>query len=76
MAKSKGKENVFKKLINFFSGVKEEGKKVIWTSKKNLVKYSLATLGFMVFICLFFIATDTIKTLFRLLFTYVKEFIG
>ena len=76
MAKSKRKENVFKKLLNFFSGVKEEGKKVIWTSEKNLIKYSIATLGFMIFICLFFIATDTVKTLIRLLITYVKELIG
>ena len=73
MAKNKKKEN---KIIGFFKDVKEEGKKVMWTSRKNLVKYSFATLGFMVFICLFFMASDLIKSLFIVLFNYVKELIG
>ena len=75
MAKSK-KENLFKKIGNFFKGVKEESKKVIWTSKKNLVKYSIATIGFMVFICVFFKCTDILKSLFLFLFEYLKEIIG
>ena len=76
MAKKKTRENIFNKIGNFFSGVKEEGKKVIWTSKKNLVKYSLAAIGFMVFICVFFKCTDMLKSLFILLFEYLKEIIG
>ncbi len=71
MAK-KEKKNVFKKIGSFFKGVKEEGKKVIWTSEKNLVKYSIATLAFMIFICLFFVGTDLLIAL----ISYVKEIIG
>ena len=56
----KNKKSLIAKLKEFFTGVKEERKKVIWTSKKNLVKYSIATLLFMLFICLFFVATDLV----------------
>ena len=70
MAKQKkNKKSLIAKLKEFFTGVKEERKKVIWTSKKNLVKYSIATL---LFICLFFVATDLVIAG----ITKVKELIG
>ena len=73
MAKDKKKnKNIFTKIKDFFTDVKSESKKVIWTSKKNLVKYSIATLIFMIFICLFFVGTDLIIAL----ISYVKELIG
>ena len=73
MAKQKkNKKSLIAKLKEFFTGVKEERKKVIWTSKKNLVKYSVATLLFMLFICLFFFATDLVIAG----ITKVKELIG
>ena len=73
MAKQKkNKKNLIAKLKEFFTGVKEERKKVIWTSKKNLVKYSVATLLFTLFICLFFVATDLVIAG----ITKVKELIG
>ncbi len=73
MAKDKKKKkNIFTKIKDFFIDVKSESKKVIWTSKKNLVKYSIATLVFMIFICLFFVGTDLIIAL----ISYVKELIG
>ena len=72
MAKNKKKRNVITFLKDFFLDVKKEGKKVIWTSKKNLVKFSVATLLFMLFICLFFVATDLIIAL----ITKVKELLG
>lgn len=73
MANKKTKrKNLFLILKEFFEGVKKETKKIIWTSKKNLVKYSIATIGFMLFICLFFVATDLIIAL----ISYVKELIG
>ena len=70
MAKKK-KNNLFKKISEFFTDVKKESHKVMWTSKKNLVKYSVATLVFMIFICLFFVGTDLIIAL----VSYVKELI-
>jgi len=73
MANKKTKrKNLFSVLKEFFDDVKNETKKIIWTSKKNLVKYSIATLGFMLFICLFFVATDLIIAL----ISYVKELMG
>lgn len=60
MAKTKKRRNLFIFLRDFFEDVKKESKKVIWTSKKNLVKFSIATLLFILFICLFFVAVDFI----------------
>ncbi len=70
--KKKKRRNLFVFLKDFFKDVKKEAKKVIWTSKKNLFKYSVATLVFMLFICLFFVGTDLIIAL----VSYVKELIG
>ena len=73
MAKTKGKKKgLFMFLKEFFNGVKGETKKIMWTSKKNLIKYSIATLVFMLFICLFFVGTDLLIAL----ITYIKELIG
>ncbi len=72
MAKTKKKKGLFTFLRDFFSDVKKEAGKVMWTSKKNLFKYSIATLIFMLFICLFFVGTDLIIAL----ISYVKELIG
>lgn len=69
MAKAKKKRNLFKFLKDFFASVAKESKKIMWTSKKNLIKYSIATIVFMVFICVFFIGTDMIIAL----FSYLKE---
>lgn len=55
--KIKGSSNF---ISSFFNGVISETKKISWTSKNNLIKFSVATLVFMVFICLFFVATDAI----------------
>lgn len=72
MAKSKKRRNPFVFLADFLKDVKKEAKKVIWTSKKNLFKYSVATLAFMLFICIFFVGTDLLIAL----LSYVKELVG
>lgn len=72
MAKIKKRRNIITVIKDFFTDVKKESKKVIWTSKKNLVKYSVATLVFMIFICLFFVGIDLIIAL----ISQVKELIG
>ena len=71
MSKNKKKNNVFSKISNFFSSVIVEAKKVIWTNKKNLIKYSVATLSFMLFICVYFVGIDLLIAL----ITYIKELI-
>ncbi len=72
MAKSKKKKNIFTRIKEYFMDVKKEASNVMWTSKKNLVKYSVATLVFMVFMCLFFIGSDMIIAL----LSYLKELVG
>ena len=72
MAKTKKSRNLFVFLKDFFGSVIKEAKKVIWPTKKNLFKYSMVTILFMVFICLFFVGTDLIIAL----ISYVKELIG
>lgn len=72
MAKQKKKNNLVKAIKEFFASVKKEAKKVMWTDKKSLLKYSIATLVFVVFICLFFVGSDLIIAL----ISRVKELIG
>lgn len=45
---------------SFFKGVRKEMKNVRWPLKKEMVKYSIATLSFIVFFALFFAACDFI----------------
>lgn len=45
---------------SFFTGVKKEMKHVRWPLKKEMVKYSIATLSFIIFFALFFALTDFI----------------
>lgn len=54
MKKKKEKKKDKKKKVGFFKGIKTELKKVTWPSKKEVIKYSLATLLFCVVVVLFF----------------------
>lgn len=56
---TKKKEKKVKK-ESFFTGVKKEMSKVRWPLKKEMVKYSIATLSFVVFFALFFMLGDLI----------------
>ena len=49
-----------KKIKRFFKDVKKELNKVKWPSKKNMVKYSVVTVVFIIFFALFFTALDLI----------------
>lgn len=42
------------------SNVRKEMKKVKWPTRKDMVKYSIATISIIVFFCLFFITSDLI----------------
>ena len=50
----KNKVGIFKTIVNFFKGVKSEMGKVTWPSKKEMIKYTVATVVFIVFFALFF----------------------
>lgn len=45
---------------SFFTGVRKEMKKVRWPLKKEMIKYSVATLSFIIFFALFFGLADLI----------------
>ena len=49
-----------KRLARFFVGVKGEMKKVRWPNKKEMVKYSVATISLVVVFALFFVGSDAI----------------
>lgn len=59
------KEKVKKEL--FLTGVKKEMGKVRWPLKKEMIKYSIATLSFIIFFGLFFTLGDLIIAGFKVL---------
>lgn len=52
-------------MIEYFKGVKKEISRIRWTSKKELIKYSLSTVLFMLFFGLFFYAIDLLVAFLR-----------
>ena len=46
------------KIKKFFSEVKKELSKVKWPNRKDMVKYSIATISFVIFFAIFFYAID------------------
>ncbi len=67
--KGEEKKNLWEKFMTFCHGVGSEFKKVRWTSKKDMIKYSIATIVFIVFCSLFFYGIDTIFALIQSLFS-------
>jgi len=65
--KNKNKKKVKKQsgIIKFFKEVRSEVSKVKWPSKKDMVKYSLATIIFVVFFAVFFYGIDAILALLK-----------
>lgn len=60
MVKVKEKESVKTNKESFFTGVRKEMSKVRWPLKKEMGKYSTATLFFIVFFALYFVLFDII----------------
>ncbi len=59
-AVANNQESIVKRIKNFFGGVKTEAKRVKWPSKKEMMKYSIATIVFIIGCSLFFYAIDII----------------
>ena len=53
------------KIVDYFRGVKKEAARIKWTSKKDLLKYSVSTISFMIFFGLFFYLIDMLVALLR-----------
>ena len=58
--KKEKKVGVFKSIINFFKGVKNEMGRVTWPSKKNMIKYTIASVVFIIFFALFFYGIEVV----------------
>ena len=65
---SEEKQNIITRIVTFFKGVKSEIKKVHWLDKKDMVKYSIATIVFIVFCAIFFYAIMNLFALVQELF--------
>ena len=52
-------------MIEYFKGVKKEISRIKWTNKKDLVKYSVSTVAFMVFFGVFFYLIDLLVAVLR-----------
>ena len=59
------KKGLITKFRIFCHGVASEFKKVHWPSKKDMVKYSIATIVFIIFCGLFFYAIDIVFAFIR-----------
>ena len=53
------------KALDYFRGVKKEFSRIKWTSKKDLVKYSVSTIVFMLFFGVFFYLVDLVVAVLR-----------
>ena len=56
-----------KKIRDFFKEVRKEVKKVKWPTKKDMFKYSVTTIIFIVFFAVFFAVMDIIISYVRTL---------
>ena len=65
----KEKKNLFERFMVFCHGVKSEFNKVHWTNKKDMIKYSISTVIFIIFCSLFFYLVDFIFALVQSLFS-------
>lgn len=62
------KKNLITRFRIFCHGVKSEFLKVHWPSKKDMVKYSVASIAFIIFCSLFFFVIDILFALVQSLF--------
>ena len=58
--KKEKKENIFKRIAKYFKGVGKEIKRIRWTDRKDLLKYSICTLVFVLFFGVYFYAINWI----------------
>lgn len=54
-----------KKIVDYFKGVKKEVSRIKWTSKKDLLKYSVSTIIFIMFFGVFFYVIDLLVAVLR-----------
>ena len=57
------KDGIWAKIFLFFKGVKSEWKRVKWPTKKEMIKYSVATIILIVGCSVFFYVIDVLLAL-------------
>ena len=57
--------SIFKRISRYFKGVGKEIKRIKWTSGKELVKYSIASVIFVLFLGIYFYGIDWVALLVR-----------
>lgn len=62
------KKSLWERFMIFCHGVNSEAHKVRWTSKQDMIKYSIATIFFILFCCAFFYIIDVVFALVQSLF--------
>lgn len=65
---SNDKKSLWAKFRIFCNGVKSEFGKVHWPDKKDMLKYSIATIVFIILLALFFYVIEVIFALVQTLF--------
>ena len=58
-------KNKIKAITRYFRGVKKEIGRIRWTTGKDLIKYSLTTVLFMLFLGIYFYGIDILVSLIR-----------
>ena len=59
------KKSLFSKIGGYFKGVKKEISRIRWTKGKELAKYSVAAVTFILFFCVYFYVIDILVALLR-----------
>ncbi len=62
---TKNKKSIFSKITGYFKGVKKEISRIRWTKGKELLKYSIATVSFIIVLGIFFYIIDMLVALLR-----------
>lgn len=58
-------KKVLNACLKYFKGVKKELSRIRWTKGKELVKYSVTAVSFMIFLGAYFYAIDMLVSLLR-----------
>lgn len=68
VVKNNNNKSLWERFMIFCNGVKEEFKKVHWTSKEKLIKYSISTICFVLFLSIYFYLINIIFAAIQALF--------
>ena len=63
--KKEKKKSIFSRIKGYFKGVGKEISRIRWTKGKELLKYSVAAVSFILFFCVYFYVIDMLVALLR-----------